>query len=1632
MSSETSGDSPIRHLEFHTPFLRPAPFARSQTPSDIGSLPLPVVSAAVLVNRARRPAEGLTEDWIRQHTGLESSGEKYNWLSDDPGDSEHSSLSGSISGEASDWLDQDADPRTPTLKNFLGRRGTSRSGYRYRHHHRQTSTETLKQEDFSDLAQGDISIMSQTDDQGSSAAVAGTDADATVLPSIDEKPLPPPPAEPKEEPALSSAAPQETLQSSAPVPTPSPVPGPPRLKKKVPWKGNKNIVVLLPWDDERGQSGKAPAPMTAKAVAAMFKEWEQLGYNIKGFDLEDTTEGGVNAVGGQSRITWPTAEDILSEREKRQYPVGIPDRKEWDAYVAELQEAKLRALGVSFGEEPAPTISPAASMSRQTSMQYPPLPFSPPLPTSSAASSHMNLFSPVLVPGPGVSTSQSSNPGSIASPAPHQAQVHSKFNPRQSISISAPEHPFGSPFQYPQQPSPGVWSPQHMLYQQGTARGASPSVNNPAFVQDGYFQQGDALSQLQMRQQQLQNQHQLSLQTPTGISSPLLQEVQELEDEDLGQNEEGKSTSITPNATQNIGHDAGTSLQQEIEDAEYHLEEQFQRQLEHDDYSPHSDHAEDAKRVTDISTADKDANGIQNTSTNKGGLGSSRFAEESDEGPVLHHPQPHSRGHSLSQRPFQDSAESSSDAAAASEAKPLSLPGSKSIIGESFSDIETNPSNLGTPTKGLETTHDGHDRSMSIASNPWADGFDNTTRRPQHSKTTSISKLNVAAKEFVFDPSNTLNPAAFSFNPNNFQPFGVNDASFAPNPAPQPSFNHFPNHSLDGSRSKIDVEAPEFAPRRSEFSFSAIGPSFRPDAPAFTPSFNFSASVGSSSTGQPHTPIFSNIDLSSIGISKPAKKSKAIPIVRPDSSHSRHVEDDTLVDSDGRVTQGEGRVKRARGAKDDGDSVPVFAEPSMPLTETSREQSPPKEAKPGIVSPTDKENSAEFAPWEFKNQEQAEEFNAARPFTTFRYGSDSQAYEQFSGSDGQTGRNQLLSNTESNSKDEAPKKHKKNSLSATAKPFIFRPGALNFEPVKPESQKAVEPEPEPEPEPAPRRSTGLLSSRYAMSPPPQEPAQYSPPVLDSHEEASFQASLPREEPQSEIPLNDATEAANREPTFEEIDDIMTTLNAAEFESNAHRDTEPPAWYQPTPARNVQVPVVNHSSPIRLEPQNLMRSDAPSPSPRRFAALPGDTNPQRIFSRQHDDPFMETPGIPYKSESPVRRLNRGDSLPASEWDDVLSQTDELKLAPRSRFFDSHVNDLVGGLLAERLDPLEKTLATIQSSLEMMSARASSSRRDRRSTSAELAESDADDEDDDAEPRRSMSPRRERKLEKIRNIVVEALAAHQSELTSASQIPPVSQETTGILKALEEMKEQFGQSMRLDFRGEDLRNVVEEAVQRQMPSSPKPVIDEASIAREAEAAAAAAAAKIAELEDKLRIANSKAEEEIQNRRAAEDSVAEMQRRLRLSSEEEVRLREAIDERDIKIMHIMEERDVKIKQVAEEKDMKIKEIIEERELRIRGIIEEKDLKIKEIEEERDLKVRSVEDTRAKTMMRITMLEAVQDNAQKAQQDLSNKLGVSEQELREARKEIHQSRWKSRSNLRRPGDTLRKQNRPTKPISN
>ncbi|KAK5654347.1 hypothetical protein OQA88_7256 [Cercophora sp. LCS_1] len=1422
----------------------------------------------------------------------------------------------------------------------------------------------------------------------------------------------------------------------------------PRLKKKVPWKG-KNIMVLLPRDDERGQPGKSVMPLSQSAVEGMLRSWGQLGYNVDGFDLGRPAEVFSSEEQSQSRGAWPDFDDLITERKTRNWKVQLPDLNAWKKYVDELNEAKLRALGVSFGEDepPAPSISPASTMSRQASVaHYPPLPFSPPLPTSSASSAQAMPGFPFPPP-----FSAAGSPGIPASASP--ASFSGKFNPRASISI----------------PSPHGWSPQMML--PPGHRAGSPSLANLAAMMSPvspFSVDGLSGPLAHQRHQSLQFPvlpHQF--QAPVR-ASPRLQDLREVDEE-----APSKSPSKTPEPGF-VRHNPSDSLQKEIDEAEYqleeeqyHLEEQMRSQLENDeDYGPH------AVEIPPVLSAPSH----MRDSSVQFAPQPPRFGGDAN-GLVLHHPRPHSRGHSLSQKYYTE--EDVGHDGFRPTLQTLATPQGDE------SEVETNPSNLGTPIQAFDFSK-LHQRSFSTASNPWTDnesgksGNGSHQRRISHGSKPSLSGLNVKAPEFKLNPTNSFKPGEFVFSGSNLpQQPAVFNAGLASATSSQFSFP-----PATASFSKINPAASVFSPRQSEFSFSSSGPKFRPDAPSFTP-HSLSNSItspivsGAESGSNRASSIFGNIDLNNSEAAKPTKKSKAIPIVRPDSKQSQHEE--AQEGEDGRLID-ESRVKRARASHGDGDDVPLFAEQpaefsvpekvaedlededAIPVEEKSFDESnlgqgdmtmsstfASEVADTKATSPTETspdQTTLNWTPFEFNNNAESQSFSEARPF----------------------------------GEDTFKPSHKK-SLSATANPFV--PGTSIWEPKPSADDNAVSddpvedvdavgvneledrdaglrrsPSPEqiedmadqqnqeqttelvetPVPEPVkevtrpspPTVQTsvvsvtgGLGASRFASPPPKSKGLAASrfaaaSPVKEIEVQESVVSPLDADDIEQAIPLatdnlspltdehvepvvdSEPVEEYNPEMSMEDLDAIMAHFNRnpgiGVIRSN------PQAVFQPSPTRHLDLAAVTNPSPLRLPPQNF-RSDAPSPSPRRYAGLPLEPS-QPILSTEMEDPFLDPPqsAQTFDGSGAVHRLNGSESVPASDWDGVFSEDEQGKLESRTNFFDGHVNDLVGGLLAARLAPLEQTLETIRHGLVGLSRGTPSSRRERRSLSADVHKSDADDEDDDVPiPRRSMSPRRDRRLEQIRAVVLDAFASQQrSAPKEASPAPVAADEASSavVLKAIEDMKEQFAQTLHLDFRGEDLRNIVEEAVQSKIPT-PLPVDDKTDTINELQA-------RILELEQKVRQEQDKTEAELAARRAAEDRAADLNRELESAAtkiEVEMMNKSALNQRitdlEDRNHHLESQADAEIqgRRAAEDRLSEVQRLLR--------ISSEEEVRLREVVDERDQKIKSLESAQAKTAMRLTLLDATQSNAQQSQSEAQNRINMLETDLRDARQEARH--WRS-----------------------
>ncbi|ROT37605.1 hypothetical protein SODALDRAFT_201001 [Sodiomyces alkalinus F11] len=1518
--------------------------------------------------------------------------------------------------------------------------------------------------------------------------------DATPVAVADDK-APTPAQEnpaPPETPTKPAAASQEPKVPITPAKVTFKEPArTPRARKKVPWKG-KNIVVLLPRDEERGEPGKAPIPLTAEETERMFRSWEELGYGISGFDLEDTGFSLSTDNYAQSRTSWPSAEDMTMERSNREYQITLPDLNAWKNYVDELNEAKLRALGVSFGddEEPALTsISPAASApSRQASVQYPALPFSPPLPTSSASSNpaHGFPFPPQFIPG-GLSTAAAQSPGvpSVASPVSFTG-APGKFNPRQSISIPMGHSPF-QPGHHQPSPSLSGWPMSHP-----TGRTDSPGLLNgiispmSPFMPEGFQPSGSPALNMHQRHQSLQYPilpHQQFVQQPPAGASPRLQEVQEVDEETIG-----KSPSKTPEPLQNInGND---DLQAEIDEAEYHLEEQMRNELEHADYSPHHTdrQPEDSDPVQIPSASEKSSLAHSREASSVQFQAPLHFANTVGDGPVLHHPRPHSRGHSLTKKNFFDGEprHTVDDGNMNHFSAWQDIDAQKA---EDVAEIETNPSNLGTPVQdfNIAALLQQHQRSFSTASNPWDEpaprmNSSDTQRRPSHGSKPSISKLNVNAPEFKFDPNKEFKPSGqFVFGNSNANFDVVSDHAppifhptadpFMPPVAPPPPPFAF------GS-SPMSLNALAFPPGHGDFNFTASGPKFRPDAPSFTPvgvlsgSFGSPPASGSEADKTRPNAIFGNLNLSEIV--NPAKKSKAIPIIRPSSSDNKSRQQTPADDrADDRIADDESRVKRTKAFRADEDSIPRFADPTpSPQPETMKPMASFGQedlAASGIRS-TDEEGVTA---------------DTTMSSTVSEHLADSKAVTASSPSDASQGRSQMSwkpfefqSNSDAREfndarpfgEDRIKKGHKK-SLSATARAFI--PGGLWVAPREPESEQedqekqehqgeqedhqereaTVEPpawqtsapiEQPPSPpqaaftearQPSPiadmsappaQTSTlrkGLGASRFA-SPPPKpkgliasgfaspspEPEVAQEQEAEETAETAAQTLTPKpedidqnlfdtQEPSNDLVRDagdDATRDEHREPTFEEIDAIMDdiALNDPTMGVNKASAEEPP-WRQLSPSQQMSIAAVTNSSPYHLQPATQLRSDAPSPSPRKYQQLPNIGVPRP--STELEDPFVDPPQTARSIEPPIYRLNGSEGAANSDWDGTFSDDEQEKLEQRVQFFDGRVNAQVGDILDARLQPIEKTLALLERHLARGAA---FSGRERRSVSFDYQESDADDEDDEPIMRRSISPRRDRRIEQMRAVINDALQSHLRN-TPPAPVPAATTLDTAVLSALDELKAQLSSNLRPEFpAGEDLRNLVTEAIESRMPAA-----DEQ---QEMNDKLSQLQAKIVDLEARLQGESDRVEKERKDRRDAEELAAELNRKLQAAEtrvEVEIMNRSIYDQRvgdledRLKQQETRTEEEVAARRAAEDRLSEVQRLLR--------IASEEENRLREAVEERNKRIKTMEQSTAKSTMRMSLLEAAQNNSAQSKTEFTNRINVLENDLRAARQEA--SHYKS-----------------------
>lgn len=1277
-----------------------------------------------------------------------------------------------------------------------------------------------------------------------------------------EKPLPPPPPFDRSVSAgpLSSISMERSVDSIRSLEMQHP--SLQKARKRVTWRG-KACVISLPFIDENSNQNGSIVRLKPQDVHDRLKMWERQGFDNKGFTLSSSAEGFSPVTSqGQSRAVYPDPSDEEKERSQRQFRVSIPDRREWEDYVYQLKEDKLRALGVSFADEESSVRNTPVLpfMSRDASSQSSAM--SPPLAATSIANSH-HL--------------QRLNPLSMSFHAPTNSGAH------QSIIYNG-THPFAKPgvanfsryqvptpntekilppYQFPpaQSPLQGSWSPQQFIRSHPSSRVTSPGVigrmqslvstlpslalsspdhaghalhqvpNNPS----PYMRPQQAQSQVQLLQQSVQQQQQQQLPDPRFFQMTNNHNIAQPSQHSNHKKQPDIITPIPRGHRQNLSE----TLQKEVDEADCHLESSDQkadaegRQADEDDAEDKSLHGEELPVLANILR---------------------RVNRELD---------------------------------------------------VDDSDLETNPSISNTPKPSgtwLEHNHQLHESKPSL------------------------SKLNVNAPAFVYEPKKSSSPDVFAFLGNQQKPKSPSESK--PLTSTVEITKHSSKFSTNGS--SFNVAAPAFTPTNPAkpaapsrvFSFSSSGPTFSRNVPSFKTA-GVEANSAGPVVGSNGEKIFGEIDFSEIV--KPGRKSKAIPIVRPlDNEIASGQYLDGQEDESGRITQADGRQKRLRRNDDDSDQIPLFATPDFKIpihveepherrqsksldsdsynqediTKSKSDGNRPEntndlsdsEVSSLLVDhePTDADGK-KWEPFTFADAQDAALFNAAlpvRPSTDAVY-------------------NDLAHIT--NGVDEIPPA----SLSEGQSSTLLVSGVIRD--VEHDSLPASE-----MPEHATSRTISRASLGKMVNDNPSPLSKTGSRSSESSNHSELYENTKKQEAGSEGHHRDDSnlmdqgspytgEATYIEQSYNEIDAVMKHLNDEDSDFGVERNVSP--WRHRSPIRT---PFTDLQDTLRIQPHLPPphdRSDAPSPSPNRlqqpFQYLPksdpesvSTAEVERVARNARFSPSYRPSKGSLDSDNPIHRLNSPGDLPVSDWDDILSSTDEVKFQSRAVFFDHRINNLVGGIVRQHVSPLEKLVSGIESSLATLSGR-SASRRHRRSTSSrDIENSDADDEDDLREPlSRVTSPVKDRRYDKMKASMAELSAAHQN-------LPSVS-EISELIKAVNDLRSLApGPTQPLG----EIRTIVQEAVANQLRGKSGVVMSS-----QESATAEKLQLHIAGLESMLKISDARADDELKARRHTEDALADNQRLLRIAMQEAAEQRESAEETERSLAAFHDERQHVLRQTA-----------------------------------------------------------------------------------------------------------------------
>lgn len=1244
-----------------------------------------------------------------------------------------------------------------------------------------------------------------------------------------------------------------------------------KSKKRVVWKG-KACAISFPLDDERG---RRPL-LTGHEVAARVEKWQRDGWDTRGFQISSSPTN--EESDSQTCRPYPDTADLMMERERDGLRIAIPNQEEWDAYVARLKEEKLRALGVtsSTGANLESVRSALPSSISRSSSRLPGQSISPPMPTSSGASNlppySGRSFSPTFQ-----ASNRSSRVGSIASFPPQfatsQNAVHHSIA---SVAYPAVDLRMTSPLnQYPSRPN-------LQLHQEISPSAYSRQISDRFSPPTGGVIQslGQALTPVSPLADEMNTRY------TNGTTAQIGQKVEAWSKFDPYPQHQRAYTRTGP-----YSHFPRPSLHPGDE-----------RQIVHPSPQGHQRNISEALQK-EIDAAEAVAQPIPRPIQRYGQVAMLNDSGTIQDSQNLVTQQMHNDGAAtnaahisgLAPSPFADKLKRNHDRVGKTGADPGQALSTDLMY---FTDSNSAPSRS----------------SGNVCLSKQGNEFS------RHKSSASATKLNVEAEEFKFNSRSQRTSSNFIFAADASQPSLSSTASFSGNESSHKAV--LPNLM---ATAKLNAGAPSFKPStmmRSTFQFRSAA--FNVDAPEFNPGQVESKDTEDQkvdvSSASGNDKIFTNISIDPAGkTTRRGKVSRALPIRQADT------EEQCDESEDGRVRISAARQKRARVQNLDEDTIPLYADGILlqddhespplsefalnapapaasggadaarkPLTDKSPNPRSMKRKEDGIAMP-DGLNEAVETPRKRLLSAQSDHMLTdlgQDPVTIFS--SDQQRKINESLLDDGDGIDHLT--------------HP--ASVASLSPLPLANGAVDKPsdsfPLVTKSLKAMGLEASVHAPTAPSlppgtnaltesllQQTGIVNSKTPPSPGLVGEEQSECNSTGSRDEkrsvsgeitALAAAADDVEEPTPSVTITShSTSSSDKEDqtvlSYDEIDAVMK-----QFEDNSDLGVE-----------RLGTPTIlsTHPGALFLNPSINIRSDAPSPSPRRNQ-LPFDP------VQQVEDVKAPLPHSPSSLRRGthgfnIHRLEGGD---ISDWNDAHSVDEEQKFESRAQFFDSHVDSIVGNILQDRLGPVERRLEAIQHAIGLVATQRHGAR-PRTSTSDEMQHSDADDEDEDNESqetilhrtRSPVNPKKDRKGDLLKTAVLEALASHKQAL------PGVDQSAIELLVSeVRSLKEASTSTQRPD----DIKAIVEDVISTH-PRLRGKRVQEDHLA----GASQKFSLQIDGLESMLKVANERVEEEYRARRKVEEDLAETARQLNLVREEAAQYREASEEAEHSLRTYCEER-------------------------------------------------------------------------------------------------------------------------------